>query len=220
VAVRAGRALRGLAARPPRLQRQRGRRRHRQRPRTRVLLPGPDELGLDRIILAGAGLGGWLAADLATIEPHRVSRLILAGARGIRADERVPDIFLLSPAELAELTYHTDEARTAAREQAEQLADDPGRFERYLRNRSATAHLGWNPYLHDPKLPRRLHRVTAPTLILWGAQDRLLPVRHARRWAELLPSTHVTVVPDAGHRPLAEQPGASLQAIRSFCGES
>jgi len=125
-----------------------------------------------------------------------------------------------SPAELAELTYRTDEARSAAREQAERLADDPGRFERYLRNRSATAHLGWNPYLHDPKLPRRLHRVTAPALILWGAQDRLLPVRHARRWAELLPSTHVTVIEDAGHLPLAEQPGASLRAIRSFCGES
>jgi len=179
-----------------------------------------DELGLDRVILAGAGLGGWLAADLATIEPQRVSRLILAGARGIRADERVPDIFLLSPAELAELTYHTDEARSAAREQAEQLADDPGRFERYLRNRGATAHLGWNPYLHDPKLPRRLHRATAPALILWGAQDRLLPVRHARRWAELLPRTHVTVINDAGHLPLAEQPGASLQAIWTFCGES
>ena len=178
-----------------------------------------DELGLGRVILAGAGLGGWLAADLATIEPQRVSKLILAGARGIRTDEHIPDIFLLSPAELAVLTYHTDEARSAAREQAEQLADDPGRFERYLRNRSATAHLGWNPYLHDPKLPRRLHRVTAPALILWGAQDRLLPVRHARRWAELLPRTQVAVIRDAGHLPLAEQPGASLQAILAFCGE-
>jgi pimeloyl-ACP methyl ester carboxylesterase len=79
-----------------------------------------DELGLDRVILAGAGLGGWLAADLATIDPQRASRLILAAPRGIRTDEHVPDIFLLSPAELAELTYHTDEARSAAREQAEQ----------------------------------------------------------------------------------------------------
>jgi len=149
-----------------------------------------------------------------------VSKLILADARGIRTDEHVPDVFLLSPGELAELTYHTEEARSAAREQAEQLADDPGRFERYLRNRSATAHLGWNPYLHDPKLPRRLHRATAPALILWGAQDRLLPVRHARRWAELLPCTQVAVIRDAGHLPLAEQPGVSLQAILTFCGEN
>jgi pimeloyl-ACP methyl ester carboxylesterase len=178
-----------------------------------------DQLGLDRVIVAGADLGGWVAADLATIEPQRVSRLILAAPRGTRTDERVPDVFLLSPAELAELTYHTDEARSAARRHAEELADGPDRFLRYLRNRSATVHLGWNPYLHDPKLPRRLHRVTAPALILWGAQDRLLPVRHARRWAELLPRARVTIVDDAGHLPLTEQPDASLRAIRTFCGE-
>ena len=179
-----------------------------------------DELGLDRVIVVGADLGGWVAADLATIEPQRVSRLILAAPRGIRTDERVPDVFLLSPAELAELTYYRDEARRTAREQAEQLADDPDRFQRYLRNRSATAHLGWNPYLHDPKLPRRLHRITAPTLILWGAQDRLLPIRHLRRWHQLLPRTRLATIDDAGHLPLAEQPDASLQAIRTFCGES
>ncbi len=178
-----------------------------------------DQLGLDRVIVVGADLGGWVAADLATIEPQRVSRLILAAPRGTRTDERVPDVFLLSPAELAELTYHTDEARSAARRHADQLADDPDRFLRYLRNRSATAHLGWNPYLHDPKLPRRLHRAAAPALILWGAQDRLLPVRHARRWAELLPRARVTIIDDAGHLPLTEQPDASLQAIRTFCGE-
>jgi pimeloyl-ACP methyl ester carboxylesterase len=71
-----------------------------------------------------------------------------------------------------------------------------------------------------PKLPRRLHRVTAPTLILWGAQDRLLPARHARCWAEQLPSSQLTIIDDAGHLPLAEQPGASLEAIWAFCGES
>jgi len=179
-----------------------------------------DELGLDRVTVVGAGLGGWVAADLAAIEPQRTAKLILAAPRGIRTDARIPDIFLLSPAELAELTYYTDEARSAARRQAEQLADDPARFQRYLRNRSATAHLGWNPYLHDPKLPGRLHRAIAPTLILWGAQDRLLPVRHARRWAELLPRDEVTIIEEAGHLPLAEQPDASLLAIQAFCGGS
>ncbi len=113
-----------------------------------------DEAGLDRVIVVGAGLGGWLAADLATIEPRRVSRLVLAGARGLRTGDRVPDIFLLSPAELAELSYCGGEARAAARRQAELLADDADRFERYLRNRSATAHLGWNPYLHETRISR------------------------------------------------------------------
>lgn len=178
-----------------------------------------DEIGLDRVIAVGAALGGWLAADLATIEPGRVTKLILAGAWGIRTEDAAPDIFLLDPAELADQTYHTAGARSAARRQAEELAEDAGLFERYLRNRSATAHLGWNPYLHDPKLPRRLHRITAPTLVLWGAQDRLRPVSHARHWAGLLPRARLTIIDDAGHLPLAEQAGASLQAIRDFCEE-
>jgi pimeloyl-ACP methyl ester carboxylesterase len=179
-----------------------------------------DEIGADRVVVIGAGLGGWLAADLATIEPRRVSKLILAGAFGIRADEPAPDIFLLNPAELADLTYHTGEARAAALELAARLADDAGRLARYLRNRGATAHLGWNPYLHDPGLPRRLHRITAPTLILWGSQDRILPVGQARRWAELLPGARLAVIDEAGHLPLAEQASASLEAIWTFCGES
>jgi pimeloyl-ACP methyl ester carboxylesterase len=179
-----------------------------------------DEIGAERVMVIGAGLGGWLAADLATIEPRRVSKLILAGPFGIRADEPAPDVFLLNPAELAELTYHTGEARSAAARQAGQLADDAERLARYLRNRGATAHLGWNPYLHDPKLPRRLHRVTAPTLILWGAQDRILPAGQAHRWAELLPGARLAIIDDAGHLPLAEQAGRSLEAVWTFCGES
>jgi pimeloyl-ACP methyl ester carboxylesterase len=179
-----------------------------------------DELGLDRVVLAGHSLGGWLAADLATIEPQRVSRLVLISAAGIHADGHAPDIFLLSPADLAELGCHTREARAAARQWAQELADDPDRFGRYLRNRAATAHLGWNPYLHDPKLPRRLHRITAPTLILWGARDGLLPAGYARRWAELLPHAQLKIIQEAGHLPLDEQPGAAMAALLAFLRES
>ena len=175
-----------------------------------------DELGLDQVVLIGSSLGGWLAADLATIEPRRVSKLVLAGAAGLRAEGTVPDVFQLSPVELAELTYHTSGARSAAVAEAERVEQDAERFGQYLRNRSATAHLGWNPYLHDPALPHRLHRIAAPALIMWGAHDRLLPAGCARRWAELLPSAQLTIIEDAGHHPLAEQPDAALEALWPF----
>jgi pimeloyl-ACP methyl ester carboxylesterase len=178
-----------------------------------------DELGHEQVVLAGSSFGGWLAADLAAIEPGRVSRLVLAGPAGLRAAAPVPDIFLLSPPELAELSFHTSAARSAALEQAATLADDPARHQRYLRDRGACAHLAWNPYLHDPKLEHRLHRITAPALILWGAQDRIFPVSHARRWAELLPGARLAVIDEAGHLPLAEQPDAAAQAILTFCAE-
>ncbi|MGE5136528.1 MAG: alpha/beta fold hydrolase [Gemmatimonadota bacterium] len=179
-----------------------------------------DELGLGRVMVVGHSLGGWLAADLATIEPGRVSKLVLVSAAGLRAGEHIPDIFLLSAMELADLTHHTQEGRAAGREWARQLADDPETHARYLRNRAALAHLGWNPYLHDPKLPRRLHRVTAPALVVWGARDGVFPVSCAHRWAGLLPAAELKIIPEAGHVPLEEQTGATVRAVLDFCGVS
>jgi pimeloyl-ACP methyl ester carboxylesterase len=176
------------------------------------------EIGAEQVILVGASLGGWLAADLATIEPRRVGRLVLVDAAGVRAEIPTPDLFTKSPVELAELLYHDESLRAAAVRQAEEAEQDPERFTRFLRNRITAAHLGWNPYLHDPKLPDRLHRITAPTLIMWGAQDRMLPVGYADRWAELLPKAELAIVGDAGHLPLVEQPAAALAVLRTFLG--
>jgi pimeloyl-ACP methyl ester carboxylesterase len=177
-----------------------------------------DEIGAERVALVGSSLGGWIAADLATVEPRRVSRLVLVAAAGVRAEVPTPDAFTLSPAQVAELLYHGDDLRSLAVQQAERIEDDPERLRRFLRNRIATAHLGWNPYMHDPKLLERLHRIGAPTLILWGAQDRMLPIGYAHRWAELLPKAELEIVEDAGHLPLVEQPEAALRVLRRFLG--
>lgn len=177
-----------------------------------------DALGLDPVIVVGMSLGGWLAADLAALEPSRVGRLVLVAASGVRAEVPTPDVFALSPVELAERMFHTDAARSAAIERAAAIEQDPPLFERYLRNRMATANLGWNPYMHDPKLLDRLHRISAPTLIVWGAEDRLLPVAYARRWAELLPSARVEILEATGHLPLAERPRAFLDVVEDFLG--
>lgn len=181
-----------------------------------------DALELETVAVMGTSLGGWIGADLATIEPARVDRLVLVDAAGVRcevAGHQVPDTFTLDPVEIAELMWATEEARTDAVAQARSLEEDPVLFERYLRNRIATAHLGWNPYLHDPKLVTRLHRVRCPVLIVWGAQDRLLPPDYAHRWAELLPHARLSFVADAGHLPLVEQPAAFLDAVRGFLAE-
>jgi pimeloyl-ACP methyl ester carboxylesterase len=175
-----------------------------------------DALEVERVIVVGSSLGGWLAADLATIEPARLSGLILVNAAGVRADVPTPDMFTLSAVELADLVFHNPELRSAEVADAEAIEEDPPRLERYLRNRISTAHLGWNPYLHDHKLPGRLHRIDAPTLILWGGEDRLFPVGYARRWAELLPHAELSILANAGHLPLVEQPAAALDAIWTF----
>ncbi len=177
-----------------------------------------DVLGLDSVILIGASFGGWLAADIASLDPSRVDKLVLVDAAGVRAETPTPDVFALSPVEVAEHAYHTAAARTAAIGQAAQIEQDPSLFERYLRNRMSTANVGWNPYMHDPKLLDRLHRIIAPTLIVWGAEDRLLPVAYAWRWAGLLPTARVEILEATGHLPLVEQPAAFLDVVDDFLG--
>ena len=175
-----------------------------------------DRLGLDSPVMVGASLGGWLAADIASLDPSRVDKLVLIDPAGLRAEVPTPDMFTLGPVELAEHLFHTETARTAAIGLAARLDQEPALFERYLRNRMATARLGWNPYMHDPKLQGRLHRVTAPTLVVWGERDRLLPVAYAQRWAELLPSARVEIVEAAGHLPFLEQPAAFVGIVSDF----
>lgn len=175
-----------------------------------------DALGLDRVRLVGHSLGGWTAAQVAVLAADRVTKLVLAGPAGLRAPGAVPDMFTLNPVESAALVNHKADVRAAAVAAAEQITGDTELFQRFLRNRMATAHLAWNPYLHDPKLAGRLHRITAPVLIIWGAHDRLLPPETAGRWREALPGARLEIIGDAGHRPAAEQPAAFADLVKEF----
>lgn len=172
-----------------------------------VYLDIMDRLGLERCTLVGSSLGGWVAADLACIEPLRFDRLLLIGPAGLRPPEPYEsDVFLMGPVELAEATYHSADGKARAVEAAGAIESDPEALERYLRNRMMTAHLGWNPYMHDPALEGRLHRVRCPTLVAWGAHDRIVPASCARRFTEAIPGSLSVVIPGAGHLPHIECP--------------
>ena len=165
-----------------------------------------DQLAIDRATVVGASLGGWLAVDLATIEPRRVERLVLIDAVGIRVEGvSVPDYFLLNPQALSERVWREPGFVRANQEWAAALQDDTEAYGRYLRGRATTAHLAWNPYFHDPKLLDRLHRVTCPTLVVWGSDDGLFPIEYGRRWVELMPQATLAVIEGAGHLPHVER---------------
>jgi pimeloyl-ACP methyl ester carboxylesterase len=175
-----------------------------------------DVLGLDRVYLAGLSLGGWIAAQVAVLAPDRIAKLVLACPAGLRPPVPVPDMFTLDPAELAMMIHHQPEVRRAAVAAVSEMPADADRFTRYLRSRAATAHLGWNPYMHDPKLAGRLHRVGCEVLIIWGAQDRLLPPECALAWQQALSRARLELVENAGHRPQAEQPAVFAALVRKF----
>ena len=86
------------------------------------------------------------------------------------------------------------------------------------RQGTALARVAWNPYLYDPLLRRRLPRITAPTLLCWGAHDRVAPLSPCgETWAKAIPGARLRVFDGSGHVPHLEEPAAVAQAVLDFC---
>jgi pimeloyl-ACP methyl ester carboxylesterase len=170
-----------------------------------------DLLGLDEFVLAGHSMGGYLAATFAIYQTARVTRLALAAPIGLRVREHpTVDIFGLEDEDLFRMVTEDPsvfEGKVPMPPTPEFLA------ERY-RESTSTARIFWSrPY--DVKLPRWLHRLTMPTLLLWGEKDQLVPVEQAAVWAGLLPNAEVRTLPGVGHLLFDETP-AAVDAILAF----
>jgi len=185
-----------------------------------------EQLGLDAVPLAGLSLGGWMAAEVATRYPERVTRLVLVNPVGLYLPEaRVSDIFGKPPAELAGLLF-VDQTHPVAQAMHALAAryDDPATMSEIpiellvpiLKSMAATAKLAWDPYLHNPKLRKRLRRITAPTLIVHGTGDRLVPRAHGEAYAEGISDARLVDVDDAGHMLPLEKPGELAGLVREF----
>jgi pimeloyl-ACP methyl ester carboxylesterase len=170
-------------------------------------------LGLERVSIIGTSLGGWVAAELAVAHPQRVERLVLVGASGLKVDgvERF-DVFVHPIEETLTRLFH-DQSRVA-----QLLPTDlgPEVIIRGYRESTTLARLTWNPYMYNPKLARRLRRVTAPTLILWGENDTFLPPAHAAAYAELIPNATLQTVPQCGHLVPFEQTDVFIRHVMAF----
>ena len=77
---------------------------------------------------------------------------------------------------------------------------------RVFQDREAASHYGWRPFFHNPRLRRWLHRVRAPTLVVWGEHDGIVPLSVGRAFADGIPDARLEVVPAAGHLPHLERP--------------
>jgi pimeloyl-ACP methyl ester carboxylesterase len=182
-----------------------------------------DVMGWESVDVVGLSLGGWIAAELAARFPHRVSKLVLASACGIWVREKpIADIFAIDtrfPDRLRNLFFHDPNCPAA------QLMVMPGNVElpdemliNIMNAFAATAKIGWNPLLHDPRLEGILHRVTAQTLCVWGANDRVVPLEYGEKYAKLIPGARLEVIPACGHLAPLENPLAWLAVVKGFLG--
>src|SRR5581483_2041136 len=85
-----------------------------------------------------------------------------------------------------------------------------------LKNRLTTAKLAWEPRLHNPNLSKWLHRITVPTLILWGAHDKIIPVQHAAAFRDLIPGAHSEIFPESGHLLHIEETNRFIDVATRF----
>ena len=177
-----------------------------------------DGLWLARTHLVGVSLGGWIAAEIAVRYPERVERLVLADAFGLALDEHpVPDFLakLANPAALRQLVF-ADPKGPMADVVLPLKAPDPERAAEMAQAAEATARLASSPFMHDPKLARRLRRITCPTLVVWGDRDPLLPLAYAEAWRDGLPDAELRVLQNCGHLPHFEQEAAFVESVAEF----
>jgi pimeloyl-ACP methyl ester carboxylesterase len=148
----------------------------------------------------------------------RISRLVLANAVGIKVGDReardLADIYSIFDKQIAELAYVNPQIGMPDRSK---LSEDELLF--MAKSREATARYAWSPYLHDPKLKGRLHRIHIPALVLWGVGDRIASPGYGRAFAEAIPGARYQEIPNAGHFPHLEQPEALARQIAAFAGE-
>jgi pimeloyl-ACP methyl ester carboxylesterase len=184
----------------------------------RLYLDFLDELPHQKITLLGLSFGGWLAAEIAVTCGHRLDRLILADAFGIKVSDRerpdILDVFNTSPGEVVRRSWH-DADRWAPDFDA--MSDDDLVVRH--RNWEALCLYGWHPYMYNPRLRRWLSRIAVPTLVLWGASDRVVTPDYGRAYATSIRGARFELIERAGHHPEIEQPEAFAERILNFLRE-
>jgi pimeloyl-ACP methyl ester carboxylesterase len=177
--------------------------------------------GAARPHVVGASFGGWIAAELAVHSPHLIGSLTLLSAAGLRLpDHPVADVFLMSPGKLAAALFHNPPPDPPSDPPSDPsppgAAPDLDAIIAAYREATSLARFSWVPYLSDPKLERRLGRITAPTLVVAPSDDRLIPVAHARRYAALIGGADYAEVAECGHAMHVERPAEFAALVASF----
>ncbi len=176
----------------------------------RILAPGP-------VAVVGCGFGGWVAAELVTLHPEACSHLVLVGAAGLLPERgRILDQVLISHSEYVQSAFSQRQAYEAV--YGPDLPDDL--LIEWDRNREMTARVSWKPYMYNRRLVPLLPLVPVPTLVVWGADDRVVPLECGERYRQLLPDARLQVVPGCGHAVDLEQPAVLAGLVRAHVAGS
>ena len=172
--------------------------------------------GLRDVSLVGLGFGGFIAAEMATMNPDVISSMVLVGAPGLRPEEgEIMDQMLIEHADYVKAGF-CDEA-TAAQHLGEEV--DANLVTLWQFNRVMTARVTWKPYMFNPRLRHLLPEVPTATLLIWGGADRVVPVAIGRQYERALPDARLKVLGAAGHLVEVEEPQAVADLVKVHAAE-
>ena len=172
-----------------------------------------EKLELGRVHLIGLGFGGWIAAEWAAQSDHDLASLTLVGAAGIQPEEgEIADVIFYEFEEYVKLGFSSDEAY------AEVFGDEaaPELKELWDFSREMTARLTWKPWMFDRQLPQLLSEASVRTLLLWGEEDRVVPVNVGQCYEAAMPNATLQVLPGLGHLVELEDAEGAAAAVAAF----
>jgi len=170
-----------------------------------------DALKIDTMHLVGLSMGGYLAAKFASQQAHRVKKLVLIAPYGLYVPEHPTlDIIAVPGEQLVPMLVSNFDTLKKSLPEKPDLDFIAARY----REATSFARLFWE-HPTDPKFPRHLHRVKMPTLIVWGDEDKLIPVQQSQTWRKLIPNSEIMVVKGAGHIVQRDKPD-TVEAVLKF----
>lgn len=176
-----------------------------------------ERLGVNEATLVGHSFGGMVACEVAAHRPSRVKRLVLIDPIGLWLEEApVINWMLMAPADMPAYVFRDAEGAAAKAMFAIPEDKEEGALARTRLTwaMGSTGKFIWP--IPDKGLRKRMHRISAPTLLVWGREDRLVPLAYAETFAKKLPQARIEVVDQTGHAPHLEQPEAVSRLVHAF----
>jgi pimeloyl-ACP methyl ester carboxylesterase len=170
------------------------------------------ELGLGPVSLIGLGFGGWIAAEMASMAPREVAKLVLVGAMGIKPPEGdILDQAIISYIDYPQAFFHD---RKAFEKNYGNVTVD--QLEAWDIAREMSFRIAWKPYMYSQALPYLLGAVKAPALVVWGDDNKVVPVSAANRYKAALPNARLEIVKGSGHAVEMEKPDELAKLVIPF----
>jgi len=168
------------------------------------------------INVIGCSLGGWVAAEIATLAPQFFNKLVLVGAMGLKPERgAIFDYFLESGMTGVRRAFHRPE-QSAEFMRYWGKEWTPTETDLVEQHREMTCRIAWKPYMHSLTLRHLLPGVVTPTLLVWGREDAITPLECGEIYQHAIPRSRLDVMDSCGHMPEMEKSQEFARLVEDF----